>query len=41
MGLMTKFRAVGSTMGPPAEREYPVDPVGVDKITPSPAISAR
>ena len=36
MGLMTKFCAVGSTMGPPAEREYPVDPVGVATTTPSP-----
>ena len=25
----------GYTIGPPAEREYPVDPVGVEKINPS------
>ena len=29
---------MGSTMGPPAAIEYPVDPVGVDTMAPSPVI---
>ena len=33
--------ATGSTTGPPADKEYAVDPVGVAIMTPSPAISAR
>ena len=32
---MTNMLAVGSTIGPPAERLYPVVPVGVEMITPS------
>jgi len=36
MGVTMMFSAVGSTMGPPADMEYAVEPVGVDKITPSP-----
>jgi len=35
MGVTTIMDAMGDTMGPPAERLYPVDPVGVDTIIPS------
>ena len=31
----------GWEIGPPAEREYAVDPVGVDKSRPSAYLSAR
>ena len=36
MGVMRKFLAAGSMIGPPAEREYAVEPVGVQRMTPSP-----
>ena len=37
MGVMMMFAASGSTIGPPADIEYAVEPVGVAIITPSPA----
>ena len=36
MGVIIIRSAAGVTIGPPAERLYPVDPVGVETITPSP-----
>ena len=38
---MSRFRAVGSTIGPPAAMEYPVEPVGVASTTPSPHTRVR
>lgn len=35
IGTSTTALKEGCTIGPPAEREYAVDPVGVDTITPS------
>jgi hypothetical protein len=35
MGLITMHSTDGSITGPPAEREYAVEPVGVEKISPS------
>lgn len=35
IGVRTNALSDGCTMGPPAEREYAVEPVGVDIITPS------
>ena len=35
MGVITIMDAVGSTIGPPADRLYAVEPVGVEMITPS------
>jgi hypothetical protein len=35
MGFMIKESCSGKTIGPPAEREYAVEPVGVDMIIPS------
>jgi hypothetical protein len=37
MGVSIMQSNWGSTMGPPAEREYAVEPVGVENMTPSPA----
>ena len=35
IGVSTSALKDGCTIGPPAEREYAVDPVGVDTIRPS------
>jgi len=35
IGTSTTALKEGCTIGPPADREYAVDPVGVDTITPS------
>ena len=35
MGVMTIALMVGKTIGPPADRLYAVDPVGVDRMRPS------
>lgn len=35
IGVRTSALNDGWTIGPPAEREYAVEPVGVDMITPS------
>ena len=35
MGVSTKSSLKGSTIGPPADRLYPVDPVGVAQMIPS------
>lgn len=35
MGVRTSALNEGCTMGPPADREYAVDPVGVETIIPS------
>ena len=35
MGVMIVMAALGDTIGPPADRLYPVDPVGVEIIIPS------
>jgi hypothetical protein len=35
MGFMMKESCSGKTIGPPAESEYAVEPVGVDMIIPS------
>ena len=35
IGVRTNALSDGCTIGPPAEREYAVEPVGVDIITPS------
>ena len=35
IGVKTRFLLSGSTIGPPQLSEYPVDPVGVDTISPS------
>ena len=35
MGVTQMASSAGSRMGPPAEREYAVEPVGVAIITPS------
>lgn len=35
IGVRTNALKDGCTMGPPAEREYAVEPVGVDTIRPS------
>ena len=32
IGVMTKLCTLGWTIGPPADNEYAVDPVGVDTI---------
>src|SRR4030042_3254632 len=37
IGVIIIISLFGSTIGPPAEREYAVDPVGVEIITPSAA----
>ena len=36
IGLIMIAPAVGSTIGPPADMEYPVEPVGVERMMPSP-----
>jgi hypothetical protein len=36
-GVKSRQRWLGDTIGPRAENEYAVDPVGVDTITPSAA----
>ena len=41
IGVITISLAAGSTIGPPADILYPVDPVGVEIITPSPSYSFR
>ena len=33
IGVMTKLCTLGCTIGPPADNEYAVDPVGVDTIS--------
>lgn len=35
MGVMDTRSNVGYIMGPPADKEYAVEPVGVDTIIPS------
>jgi hypothetical protein len=35
MGVKTRALSEGCTIGPPAEREYAVEPVGVDTMRPS------
>ena len=35
MGVITKAPTAGSKTGPPAEKEYPVEPVSVATIKPS------
>jgi hypothetical protein len=35
IGVRSTAGVVGCTMGPPAEREYAVEPVGVDTMIPS------
>lgn len=35
MGVKTSALSDGWTMGPPADKEYAVEPVGVDTIRPS------
>ena len=35
IGVIAIAETSGLTMGPPAERLYAVDPVGVEKISPS------
>ena len=35
MGVMTMASSPSGTMGPPADRLYPVEPVGVETMTPS------
>ncbi len=35
IGVMTKALNEGCTIGPPADKEYAVDPVGVDIMRPS------
>lgn len=35
MGVMIVMAALGDTIGHPADRLYPVDPVGVEIIIPS------
>lgn len=35
IGVSTRALKEGCTMGPPADNEYAVDPVGVDTIRPS------
>ena len=35
IGVNTKALKDGCTMGPPAEREYAVEPVGVETMRPS------
>ena len=35
IGVITRFFDYGIMIGPPQLREYPVDPVGVDIISPS------
>ena len=35
MGVRTRALSEGWTMGPPADNEYAVEPVGVETITPS------
>ena len=35
IGVITSASKTGSTIGPPAEAEYAVEPVGVQIITPS------
>ena len=35
MGVIIKFFVSGVKIGPPQDKEYPVDPVGVDIISPS------
>lgn len=41
IGVKTKLCTLGCTMGPPADNEYAVDPVGVDTIKPSATHSVR
>lgn len=41
MGVRTIALSEGWTIGPPALREYAVDPVGVETISPSPTDSVR
>lgn len=35
MGVRTRALSDGWTIGPPADREYAVEPVGVETMTPS------
>ena len=35
MGVITRLLLLGSITGPPQLNEYPVDPVGVERIRPS------
>ena len=35
MGVMIVMAALGDTIGPPADRLYPVEPVGVEMMIPS------
>ena len=35
IGVMTTASIVGNRIGPPADSEYAVDPVGVEMISPS------
>jgi hypothetical protein len=41
IGVTTRVSTDGCTMGPPADSEYAVDPVGVDMINPSAIASVR
>jgi hypothetical protein len=41
MGVRRNASVSGCDIGPPAEREYAVDPVGVDSNRPSAYLSAR
>jgi hypothetical protein len=41
MGVRRRLGTDGCTMGPPADREYAVDPVGVDTMRPSEMASVR
>ena len=36
MGVRRMACVIGATIGPPAESEYAVDPVGVETMSPSP-----
>jgi len=41
MGVKTRALSEGWTIGPPADKEYAVDPVGVETMTPSDTASVR
>lgn len=41
IGVTTRVSTDGCTIGPPADKEYAVDPVGVDMIKPSAIASVR
>jgi len=41
MGVSTSAERDGCTIGPPAESEYAVEPVGVDMMRPSDTASVR